>query len=355
MQSVRLRARSAFTLVELLVVIAIIGILIALLLPAVQAAREAARRSTCTNNLKQIGLALQNYHDIHRKFPPSCFNQGWANSGSGGVISPAYDPGQTAMNTHGFTVLLPMIEQQAAYNRFKFYAAAGACVNGGSYPLAGGDPSVTGNDQVMGMVLPVFLCPSDSGSQTVKANDANYGISASSSVHGAKTTYDFSTNPSPEIYAVNSWKGSTKTTRSMFGVNSDCNIAMITDGTSSTMAIAETTLEQELSPHAWGFRGLFMCGVSPVYALNYPPGGVAINNWHSGWGSSSFPAVDLHYLVVVAAVLGQLDDVAEARAAGRPHAEAHAARAGIAGQVGLHAFPGGRGDLDVHAAHSRLM
>jgi prepilin-type N-terminal cleavage/methylation domain-containing protein len=95
------RRPSGFTLVELLVVIAIIGILIALLLPAVQAAREAARRSQCTNNLKQMGLALHNYADTMKKFP------------SGNISLPGHGP--TA-----FVLMLPYMEQNALHAQLKF-------------------------------------------------------------------------------------------------------------------------------------------------------------------------------------------------------------------------------------------
>ncbi len=105
-QGEKVRARGAFTLVELLVVIAIIGILIALLLPAVQAAREAARRSQCTNSLKQISLALHNYHDVNKCFPP-------------GVLPPSY--GQATLRQAGWLVrILPYLEQVAAYGKITF-------------------------------------------------------------------------------------------------------------------------------------------------------------------------------------------------------------------------------------------
>ena len=96
----RKRSKSAFTLVELLVVIAIIGILVALLLPAIQAAREAARRGQCTNNLKQLGIAIQNYHDTYQQLPigsHSCCWGTWAMS-----ILPFIEERQLGESIRGF-------------------------------------------------------------------------------------------------------------------------------------------------------------------------------------------------------------------------------------------------------------
>lgn len=128
------RRHAAFTLVELLVVIAIIGILIALLLPAVQAAREAARRSQCTNNLKQIGLALQNYNDQNKTFPFGVRVQGWG---------PSFYVG-----------LLPFIEQTALYQKYD--------MNGPNNGYLGGNANVlaaVGNIQIQGLTCPSSPLP----------------------------------------------------------------------------------------------------------------------------------------------------------------------------------------------------
>jgi prepilin-type N-terminal cleavage/methylation domain-containing protein len=109
--SAALRSRRGFTLIELLVVIAIIAILIALLLPAVQQAREAARRTQCKNNLHQLGIALHNYHDTYRVFPPSCFKVLLQDAGSD-----IYNRQATIWGS----LLLPYIDQAPLFNTLKF-------------------------------------------------------------------------------------------------------------------------------------------------------------------------------------------------------------------------------------------
>lgn len=141
----RLR-KYGFTLIELLVVIAIIAILIALLLPAVQQAREAARRSTCKNNLKQIGLALHNYHETHRIFPSIRMLD--LNSFAGSCTAGWQKPGGFSWRV----MLLPFLDQATIYNTINWddHLIGTSC--GGTNSFAQADRTV----------LPVFLCPSDS-------------------------------------------------------------------------------------------------------------------------------------------------------------------------------------------------
>lgn len=134
-----------FTLIELLVVIAIIAILIALLLPAVQQAREAARRSQCKNNMKQLGLAFHNYHDVHGTFPPaSIVGPAWVNS---------CPEGQCGHWSWG-SLILPLVDQGPMYNMLD--------VGTTPLPTATSDPVRL---EAMQKALPVFRCPSDVGPQ----------------------------------------------------------------------------------------------------------------------------------------------------------------------------------------------
>src|SRR5262245_31065569 len=105
---------TGFTLIELLVVIAIIGVLIALLLPAVQSAREAARRAQCSNNLKQLGIAIHNYHDTVGTFPTLL----WANPG--GVTNNSLTTAQNTFRASFYQLLLPYMEQGPLYNAINF-------------------------------------------------------------------------------------------------------------------------------------------------------------------------------------------------------------------------------------------
>src|SRR3954453_6934922 len=140
-----------FTLIELLVVIAIIAVLIALLLPAVQAAREAARRVQCVNNLKQLGLAMHNYHDVNGKFPMG--------SGSGMQSLGVYLAKQ-AWSAHA--AMLPQIGQGPLYNAINFNWG----VNAGS--ISASVPASYINSTVYQTQVKEFLCPSDPNAGTTQ-------------------------------------------------------------------------------------------------------------------------------------------------------------------------------------------
>jgi prepilin-type N-terminal cleavage/methylation domain-containing protein len=140
--------RRGFTLIELLVVIAIIGILVALLLPAVQQAREAARRTQCKNNLKQLGLALHNYHDTHNMLPPA-----WV-----GVNPQLLTADVHGLNGWGWgSKVLPQLDQSPLYSRIQFSQSVL-------------EPQ---NVEIRGTPLAVFRCPSDSGAQrfTIRSHE----------------------------------------------------------------------------------------------------------------------------------------------------------------------------------------
>lgn len=206
--------RRAFTLIELLVVIAIIAILVALLLPAVQQAREAARRSQCKNNLKQFGLAMHNYHSTYQ-----CFQR--ANYSASATSTTGWQ------GFAGHVMLLPFMDQTNLFDQIDFTQSFWGGVNG----------------TLKATKIPAFLCPSDFGWQY-----GTYGNDGNS--NGGGNNYSVSGGPSLLMLGVTGGSvGGTPGTP--IGVNDQigvCNlfrnirIADITDGTANTIAAAETII-----------------------------------------------------------------------------------------------------------------
>ncbi|MEX1028319.1 MAG: DUF1559 domain-containing protein [Candidatus Paceibacterota bacterium] len=171
------RPRRGFTLVELLVVIAIIGILVALLLPAVQAAREAARRMSCGNNLKQIALALHNYHDTYKTFPT--IRGGQLRTGGTqpfGSNVGSYPGCPSWINSTGYSwraLILPFVEQQPLHDSIDFSNNRHGCYGVGSWWTGTRPP-----DQIR---IPAYECPSEAQNQVGVEAPTNYaGIFGSS-------------------------------------------------------------------------------------------------------------------------------------------------------------------------------
>jgi prepilin-type N-terminal cleavage/methylation domain-containing protein/prepilin-type processing-associated H-X9-DG protein len=206
----RSTSRRGFTLIELLVVIAIIAVLIALLLPAVQAAREAARRSQCVNNLKQIGLALHNYHTVANVFPPG-------NSANVFTVSPITYYSWVGWSAQG--MMLGYVEQTPLYNAINFAFV----------PSWGGDDPVTSitNTTVARTIIGTFLCPSDGNAGKININSycASYGTTANSNAWNSPNNPYTKTGNRDSTGLFTQWAS--------YGM-SNCS-----DGTSSTIAYSE--------------------------------------------------------------------------------------------------------------------
>ncbi|HPM81367.1 MAG TPA: DUF1559 domain-containing protein [Candidatus Anammoximicrobium sp.] len=230
----RWRDRRGFTLVELLVVIAIIGILVALLLPAIQAAREAARRTQCVNNLKQIGVALHNFHDTYKRFPV-----GMTDDDGNNISFRAY--------------LLPFTEQSALWDQLVAEGYQPVAATGQHVGMDGGTcgtfPSMNNRNDlryapgnVVGKtIVPAYVCPSDILPPT---DEDGFG----------KANYNGCSGPllGNNWNGCGAWKGSNQTGVLTYD-NDNCNswlwtFADVTDGTSTTFAVGERTVCSYVTP-----------------------------------------------------------------------------------------------------------
>lgn len=286
------RRSRGFTLIELLVVIAIIGVLVSLLLPAVQQAREAARRSQCKNNLKQFGLALHNYHDTHGCFPVPIVNSSRAPLGSGWAWR---------------AMILPFLDQAPAYNKINFLL-----------PQTDATGTPPTNLDLCLSVFPVFICPSDptpsklsGGNNVIYPNwcwpamnsgcpQTGVGIASYKGINGLG--YDLTSTASAVPQAMFDRRMYLDYQPSDRPYNRVIGIRDVTDGTSNVLFVGE------ISPawYAWGAWSDGADEITTGFPINAslrtygsPQARVnATHGWQSGFAASSWHVGGAQFLSV---------------------------------------------------------
>jgi prepilin-type N-terminal cleavage/methylation domain-containing protein len=285
--------RRAFTLIELLVVIAIIAILIALLLPAVQQAREAARRTQCRNNLHQLGLALHNYHDTHGTFPQGIAAR--AHSTSACYQNSTHSslcPQGVGQSTPWLTLLLPFVDETALYNAYNMDQK---CVS-----LA--------NSTAAGAKLAQYACPSNTtpfvhSYDGVEFGSCDYAGSAGTKASGLYTV----AYTAPEMGVPVAGSGI------LFWRN-NVRVRDIRDGTSSTFIAGEAWANTAQSgatgfANAWHFGESVIRSTAMDSSLNYSPTcGYCFRSQHEGGGFFTFADGQVRFISenIDASVYGSL-------------------------------------------------
>jgi len=272
----KVRRNHGFTLVELLVVIAIIGVLIALLLPAVQAAREAARRMQCSNKLHQIGIAVHNYHDTYISAFPAAAQQ--YNAGTDAVATT-----RKGVMISGFIALMPFAEQSALYQSIvsgsygvTFNANEVFGLNGAvtTAEPAGTDYAANDVGSYMRATLDPMICPSDGGGRSKGSNDqsrSNYRLSTGDYAV-AWTLFARSSNNTGSVVAADFKPTNDTINRGAFGMNIWNGFHSVTDGTSNTILASERCIETNARQAKQTIYATVQTGPSECYALKGPSG-----------------------------------------------------------------------------------